>query len=838
MLYLGYTLTDSDLVASFIDDTNNYFDPYFVSYTIKYIDDIGNTLIVGQEDRVPIHIATGRYRPAFTIPTNWRIGYYFVIWKFRNKLGCPIFYKREKFQIVTADSITGIVNLENIDFHNPYYSITGINYTGIQCPQKPAVAIGDTGVIGPTGPMGITGAAAFFIQKNARYVDLNGSDTTGNGSSTNPYRTIKFACDSILDSGRNNPYSIFVNAGLYEENPFLVPEQVGIFSMDEMVILVANDPDTDFITLSNFSNLQSMEIRGPINATAIVSIDVLPVMNGIYISSGKRGIRISGSGASDSELVETYIDLDVEEGISIEDGVNNVVFRGLFSYAYNYALRISGGSKIILNNFDIQNTVTGIIVESTGTDVSLKVGRISGSEVGIKTDDSSTSTLVAVIFESCNVDLVQIGGSYVYVDSSTIHINLCIVEDWDRIIGQFFNIDDFGSGLKIQGRMDAGSPELGAIATIGEGSSESRGLKVFEYNALTDTFVDVSSSARQIGGPTFTFPSNEVNSAVYVSTEIKDANSLYYKIKGIRTNTLTAAVLGTGNIVSEYWNGSTWYPFNTMSFDTVNFYTYGNNLFQRVTDSNTSEMIHFSCTIEEDWTDSDPMLSGTYKYWIRFRIASPISVLPIFDYYRIITSRTRIEKDGFMTFSGKARSIRRAQYDIDSSSSIKNLPATVNLYRGDIGVSRYQNSFTKGDLCNGGYSFFVPFDLDTSCPLIVKVVYMVLDDSAGDVEIVFKWDITSINSDVYNTIQSPTPTESIVSIPISIPSNSSFKQMFFTGYVPIPTSVPYAGDESNLLWGEMSRDGRYSNSADTYQGDFNIIQISIEYVAWNNGRHI
>lgn len=131
--YLGYTFTDNDLVAYFRDESGTLFDPYYVSYTIKYIDNNHND-IVGQEDRPPLRISTGRYRPNFTIPNRWSEGEYYIEWSYRSNDSSydKIRYSTENFYIYSLYSYTGPHYYTGISYtSNDNYTMTGMNYTGI-----------------------------------------------------------------------------------------------------------------------------------------------------------------------------------------------------------------------------------------------------------------------------------------------------------------------------------------------------------------------------------------------------------------------------------------------------------------------------------------------------------------------------------------------------------------------------------------------------------------------------------------------------------------------------------------------------------------------------------
>ena len=164
VFYFGYTLTNNDLVSYFLNASEEFYDPYYVAYTIFYINSNYN-IIIGQEDRVPIRISIGQYRPAFTIPTTWSEGEYCIRWKSKNSATCSSIYKTDKFYVFSIYGLSGIdVDTVYTDPINPYYNPTGMNWTGTLCNIRPEVTIGDTGIRGHTGAQGYTGLGATGLQ--------------------------------------------------------------------------------------------------------------------------------------------------------------------------------------------------------------------------------------------------------------------------------------------------------------------------------------------------------------------------------------------------------------------------------------------------------------------------------------------------------------------------------------------------------------------------------------------------------------------------------------------------------------------------------------------------
>ena len=62
--------------------------------------------------------------------------------------------------------------------------------------------------------IGVASLTAQFVGINTYYIDPNGSDSTGNGSITNPWYRLSYACSQVTSSG----YTIHVNPGTYTDN--------------------------------------------------------------------------------------------------------------------------------------------------------------------------------------------------------------------------------------------------------------------------------------------------------------------------------------------------------------------------------------------------------------------------------------------------------------------------------------------------------------------------------------------------------------------------------------------------------------------------------------------
>ena len=716
---------------------------------------------------------------------------------------------------------TGLIGDTGVQGLMGYVGVTGIS--------------GDTGIQGYTGALGITGAPGLdFAVDQVRYVALNGSDVTGDGSYVKPYATVKKACDSILDSSSTKPYSVYVHSGLYTEDPFTVPQNTFIFPLDESSIIQAANNGVDLITMSNNSGIGSMEIRGPTSANAVNITDVIGLMDGVYVNSGLNAFYVHGALASDSEFVDCYVDLNVSTGFIIEDQAIHITIRGLFSYAYTNAIKAVQGSQVDFMSSAIYGTALGIDINDTDTSIRITGVKISDSTSGIETDGASITTINGLSFFNCTKEITQKGSSVITISSGFMNLLNFVVNDWSKVNGQYIDQFSGAEGERIIGTLNVGLPEKVSPATLGQGGATSRDILIYTYNITGGVYTNVSSTSP------FTYPSNLANSAIYLSTKIKDYDGTAYKTTGMLVSVSTAAVPGTGSIVAEYWNGGGWVSFNNMSISTSTYYTYGGKLFERVTAFPPFELVNFEIQIDNPalWVVNDPVALGTNYHWVRFRLTAPITTLPIINYIRTGTSFSYFSYDGFQIYSGKARPLRVLYIDNNTFMGTNNVPGNVDLFLGSIGAGKNQNGLIAGSYNSFGFNTVLPYDVDTSCRMPLTIFYAVSSAAAGTVELKIKWDLSTDDAPIDIASGSPTSTIQTTTLSIAIAANSEKKQKYVTTYFSIPAAITFSSTTPNLMWVEISRDARYSNASDTYVGDFRVLQVHPAYYAWNNGRHL
>jgi hypothetical protein len=222
-------------------------------------------------------------------------------------------------------------------------------------------------------------------------------------------------------------------------------------------------------------------------------------------------------------------------------------------------------------------------------------------------------------------------------------------------------------------------------------------------------------------------------------------------------------------------------------------------------------------------------------YWIRFRIVSTVTTLPVFVFYRALTNRVRFSEKGYITYSGKARPVRSLPYSVVNFTSSYDLPADTGMFYGNIGVGIRQNTYVKGDMCKVGILSTIPQDFDSCCPIVIKLFFTVSSDATGIVEFNIRWDSSSTLAQVSDSANAPTTTVQTSQILVTVPPNFSDKQLYYSTSIYVPQDISYTGDNLSLFWAEFYRDARITNVNDTYLGDVRVLHVSLDYCAWSNG---
>lgn len=343
------------------------------------------------------------------------------------------------------------------------------------------------------------------------------------------------------------------------------------------------------------------------------------------------------------------------EGIIARDNAL-VTIRGctFFSQSTDNTLAIDVGTGADFPNVDItassfQDYAISINTSSGQTSVKSSIFRVLGDlkqtalseTIGINvagTSDTSVNDTILIVGNGAvvggngiarlsSVRFFLNNNDFEQKENGTIEVSQCyfdedrvVAENWDNVEGNYQSEKLGDKGLISLGKLKVGVPEVGRSSALGEGSSYTRGMLVYEFDADTLTFTDVSEDARSLEGSTpVGIPNTSPNSAIYIGSSLVDADLDPVLFYGLSLNYSQLQEEGEGDLVLEYFNGSTWVKINSMTTEGVAPY---NIVSADIINTDTAYNVRMQDTLAKDWALSDPMSLGTQYYWIRLRVGT------------------------------------------------------------------------------------------------------------------------------------------------------------------------------------------------------------------------
>lgn len=296
-------------------------------------------------------------------------------------------------------------------------------------------------------------------------------------------------------------------------------------------------------------------------------------------------------------------------------------------------------------------------------------------------------------------------------------------------------------------------------------------------------------------------------------------------------------------VAIEYWNGSAWTAFNTMSTRADAPYTsYANAVLgYGDTDIGNPNPISYQIRFGDMSGWATTSVNSTTAYWIRYRVtnASVITQVPSIARVKLHTDRSEINKDGYIEHMGVARAVQKMTFGaarflgpgtgsgLTSPGSVRIVP--VNTGGISISASLATAEFNRNQDTSAAIFTEMPGQFCSSCPVTVKVTW-VNGTGSGNVVLRINYVITK-DTDVLGT-PSGTPTATGATTgntTIAIGTNGY--QQSYTFSLNIPTYLP-----GQLLWIQLLRLGNTSAS-DTYTSTINVLSMTVKYRTWNSGTY-
>jgi len=496
------------------------------------------------------------------------------------------------------------------------------------------------------------------------------------------FTSVKAACDSITDATALKPYTIKVEAGVYTEAPFTIPDYVEIIGYN--CNIKPSNNSADFITLGIESEIKGCKITPPTSANGVV----LSGENGRVKDSSVNGACTCAISIDALGCVVRDVDLvSATKGLCVNNG-GSLIFDALGAALCTTALETSGNASIVGSGF-------------------------------------------AAI--SCTTDLRTLGTSTVELAGSKISTAKLDIVDWDNIKMSANSDQEDDEALVNLQELQVGAAEKGYETVLGEGDSYTRGMLCYTETP-GGVFTDRSEAAKSASGSTVQFDGVAADNSIYLASTLNNGVD-YLKFFGNKTKIDTAIVLGGGEIVIEYWNGAAWQEVNGFETDAGDrYYPHAKNYFQDL----GSHQIRYDISLTIDtWTANDPMSLGTDYYWLRYRIKTAITTSPIIEQFKLHTNRFEINADGFEEKFGKCRSTKQLNLSLAEGKPFEGSMQSETLYISqDIGFGGVNNKFTAtGD--KTGVGGFLAQDLDTSCP--VKIIWTGRASLSETIEWTVRW---------------------------------------------------------------------------------------------------
>jgi hypothetical protein len=570
------------------------------------------------------------------------------------------------------------------------------------------------------------------------------------------FKSIKAAIDSITDNSVTNRYTILADGRFVEDNPIQCKEYVNIKSMgvSSGVTVLAQNPSEDLFTLAPNMQIENMvvygvtgvgkaamnmSVAGEIGITNIIVADCyygLLLNHASAIANTSSIIGVTQIGTVNKLLYNLAGDLTTDNvqvsgqstiGTIIESSGSNCVttIHNVLSKSSNVTtgIKLGDGSRTSGGFINLVSVTDGMVVDGNSTNVNLNVLNVFNAQNdGVRINDVGSDIRVNItgaIEGSTNYDINYLSSSCILTGSIFTSIDNINFVAGAQLYGTITDIKEDDEGFNVIGELHVGLPEQGAESAMGGGDSYTRGMLVYTENT-SNVFVDISVDARSPSGSTFTFTGTAANNSIYIASSLANISD-YLLHHGIKMSITTAGVLGTGNIIAEYWNGSAWVEINSMVSDSDKpFLPYGKDYFSRT----GGFQLRYDIVRMNDgtWTKNDPIIPalGTDYYWIRFRVTSAITTAPIFQQFKLHPPRTEVNSDGFIEWLGDARPYAQLPISVGTGKPFEGNMQNQTLYMDEnIGVGYTTNRFTAtGD--KYGWDIIAPNNIDTSAKLAFR----------------------------------------------------------------------------------------------------------------------
>jgi len=494
-------------------------------------------------------------------------------------------------------------------------------------------------------------------------------------------------------------------------------------------------------------------------------------------------------------------------------------------------VRMDGGSSVIfgINTFNVQNTL-----HVTADNIKMEV-------LGGKMDQAQFAVIVDPLLTGAD-SVVRITAnhqptySYPPVVAAAADFGLSFFQEAQTGAtqpGLLSQQRGFGTDLAL------GFPERGSGLYAGQGSPYSIGTYFQTTDgtatAATDggNFIDVSVEAQSLTGSTLTFQGLTAGHTIMWCSRRLDATSVQLKHWGLRVVQTTAGVGGT-YIFEISAAGTNWTQIGILNYSESESYRYGTEVFIR---ASSTEIVSYGIDDATTWVNRT--INGVTGYWVRVRIATAVTTLPVFETVWMCASYLGANDRGQRTALGLARwkdTLVGVGNIWSEGGSIANATTAVGSGGGLTGwTHEIDNSLMNQAGEDVFFQFTLPRGIDTAWPLHLKLYYQYTQAGTNS------FSVSMVPIEVAgNTVADPAG--GVVPIPRTLAATDTTIANPGTGY-SLVSGASSTTQIQSTEFGPFPIDGYYEDdmvalrvTLDTSAPDVIVWGISIEGVFWSDGR--
>ena len=488
---------------------------------------------------------------------------------------------------------------------------------------------------------------------------------------------------------------------------------------------------------------------------------------------------------------------------NLEGGAETVIqgLNTLQTFSGSTGFAISGAVNVQAHNvFLKRNLGIGIHFSAESSSVSIDNSNIEGGNYDILADSglSGVGSSISSLSNKFRIEKTSIGDDFY----SNADVNLSFLDDGVQ--------ND--KSYRFLTEMSVGSRDAPKESAFGEGDSSVNRMVVFTSGS--GGFVDNTVPAQSATESTFSlFGGTTSGSAVYIGHPTA-------QFPGVKIDIVTAQTGSRG--VWEFWNGSGWEVFPTMTADAV--FPYASHATESFTNDPGAYHTRFNMgAIQSTWALTT--VNGAENYWIRHALTGAITTDPVLQRIKLHTNRTEINADGFVEYFGRARPRRDLVWHKGLDDDLQGASpgnASISL-SSNITITPTDNSFNDGVLDGNGGLLAIPEGLGTAEGLTFTILWIPsVNGAPGNVELEMRSVPVNLGS-----ILSGSLVETLQSEVVTVGTNDALR-LIKTEFT-VDTESLHPGD---LLAFSYFRDARGSNGDDTYAGSVRIVKTSWSGLFW------